>query len=147
MGMFEHDLAVNQQTTDVGSATSETVFLQDSYALVTNLKCVFSNEVRVYATSGITSVGMDATKQKIVGAAFLAGIGLGVFYYRDFALEAGIVAIICLAIAFALYWFGRPWYTLSLHTAGGRYWPLKSRERDYIAKVLMAINEAIMRRG
>lgn len=146
MGISGHDLAVNQQSTELGSS-NEAIFLQDSYALVTNLKCVFSGAVRVYATSGITAVGMDGTKQKIVGAAFFAGSGLGFLYYRDFSLDAAIVAAVCLLIAFGLYWFGRPWYTLSLHTAGGRYWPLKSREHDYIAKVLMAINEAIMRRG
>jgi Family of unknown function (DUF6232) len=147
MGTSEHDLAVNQPPTDVAFISSEAVFLQDSNALVTNLKCVFSNEPRVYATSGITSVGMESTRQKIVGAALLAGIGLGFLYYRGFVQDAFIVAIPCLIIAFGLYWYGRPWHTLSLHTAGGRYWPLKSREHQYIARVLMAINEAIMRRG
>jgi hypothetical protein len=147
MGTSEHDLAVNQQPTDVAFTSTEAIFLQDSYALVTNLKCIFSNEPRVYATSGITSVGMESTQQKIIGAALLAGIGLGYLYCRGFTQDALIVAVTCLVLAFGLYWYGRPWHTLSLHTAGGRYWPLKSREHRYIANVLMAINEAIMRRG
>jgi hypothetical protein len=90
---------------------------------------------------------MEATKQKIAWTAFFAAIGLGFFYYSNFSEDSFVVAVICMGIAFILYWFGRPWYTLSLHTAGGRYRPLKSREYAYIGKVLTAINEAIMRRG
>jgi hypothetical protein len=147
MGIAERSLVVNQEPSDMESRSGETVFFQDPNALVTNLKCVFSNEVRVYATSGITSVGMSSTTQQIVGAAFFAGSGLGYLYYRDFTAQGLIVAVICLIVAFCLYWVGRPLHTLSLHTAGGAYTPLNSREREYIARILMALNEAIMRRG
>jgi len=128
-------------------SSGESVFLQDGIALVTNLKCVFTGTARVYATSGITSVGMYGTQQKIVGAALSAGIGLGYLYYREPNEQSLLFAFVCLAITYGLYWWGRPWYTLSLHTAGGQYVPLKSRDKSYIAEVLMAINEAIMRRG
>ena len=127
--------------------SGESVFHNDGGALVTNLKCVFAGEARVYATSGITSVGMYATQQKIIGAAFSAGIGLGYLYYREPNEQSLLFAFICLAIAYGLYWLGRPWYTISLHTAGGKYTPVKSRDKRYIAGILMAINEAIMRRG
>jgi len=147
MELLGQPIGVGQQPANIQSQAGEAVFFQDRNALVTNLKCVFSNEVRVYATSGITSVGMNATQQEIVGAAFLSAIGLGYLYYRGFSEQSLLVAVVCLIIASGLFWLGRPWYSLSLHTAGGAYVPLKSRERDYIAKILMAINEAIMRRG
>jgi hypothetical protein len=134
-------------TTAAPGPSGESVFLNDGSALVTNLKCVFTGATRIYATSGITAVGMNGSQQKIVGAAFVAGVGLGWLYYREPNPNSLLFAIVCLAIAYGLYWLGRPWYTLYLHTAGGQYTPLKSRDQRYIAGVLMALNEAIMRRG
>jgi hypothetical protein len=134
-------------TTAALGPSGESVFINDGQVLITNLKCVFPGATRIYATSGITSVRISGTQQKIVGAAFVAGIGLGYLYYREPNPNSILFAVVCLAIAYGLYWVGRPWFSLSLHTAGGQYMPLKSRDQRYIAGVLMALNEAIMRRG
>jgi hypothetical protein len=50
--------------------SGESVFHNDGGALVTNLKCVFAGEARVYATSGITSVGMYATHRRSLAQLF-----------------------------------------------------------------------------
>ena len=123
-------------------ATGEMIFFQDANAFVSNLRCVFNGDIRVYAVSGITSVGISSTPQKW-GWALVGGVVAVVAAVND------AVAVVALSILFTvLVWLGgRPKHFLSLHTSGVSYLPLSSKSREYIGSIVVAINNAIVARG
>jgi hypothetical protein len=139
------DNAITVQTAGSASlqpAPGEQVFLQDGNAFVTNLRLIFNGESRVYATSGVTSVGLTVKPQKWAGA-----ILLGLIAVMCLAGQAIVVGAVLFVIAFCFWAAGRPKYFLSLHTAGVCYNPLWSRDRQYVTRIVGAVNNAIIARG
>jgi hypothetical protein len=123
-------------------APGEIIFLQDANAFVSNLRCVFNRDLRVYAASGITSVGLTSTPQKWGWSTILTIVAL-IAAVNDVIL----LATICILLAFWAWMSGRPKHYLSLHTSGVSYLPLWSRSREYVGSIVVAINNAIVARG
>jgi hypothetical protein len=123
-------------------APGEIIFFQDSNAFVSNLRCAFTGDLRVYAVSGVTSVGISSIQQKWTASVVCAVIAVIAALNDGFGIAA---VFIFLAVCF---WIGgRPKHYLSLHTSGVSYLPLWSRSREYIGAIVVAINNAIVARG
>jgi hypothetical protein len=124
------------------AAPGEMILFQDCNAFVSNLRCAFTGDLRVYAASGITSVGIQSSRQKW-GASLICA------FIAFCAAVAGGITVAALFLFFAvLFWIGgRPKHHLSLHTSGVSYLPLWSRNREYIGAIVVAINNAIVARG
>jgi hypothetical protein len=126
-------------------APGEIVLLQDRNVFVTNLRCIFTSDARIHASSGITSVGIISSKEKWAGAVFCAIIAAIILANAGSGGILGAAILILFAIFFWLN--GRPKHHLSLHTSGISYTPLWSRDRAYVGSVVIAINNAIIARG
>lgn len=127
------------------AAPDEIVFLHDGNVFVTNLRCIFRGAPRIYASSGITSVGILSSGQKWGLAATCILISV-VVAINGRGSSIPVVGVF-LTLAVILWVLGRPKHYLSLHTAGTHYTPLWSRSREYIGAVVVAISNAIVARG
>lgn len=47
-------------------------------------------------------------------------------------------------LAALAFWLGRPWHFVKLSTASGEVKALKSRDRNYVAQVVNALNDAMV---
>lgn len=141
---FMVDSLVQRSSAPAGlqPAPGEIIFFQDSNVFVSNLRCAFTGDVRVYAASGVTSVGISSSKQKWAAAAVCAIIAVIAALNEGFG-----VAIVFIFLAVCFWIGGRPKHYLSLHTSGVSYLPLWSRSREYIGAIVIAINNAIVARG
>ena len=127
------------------AAPGEMIFLQDGNSFVSNLRCVFRGDARIYASSGITSVGIVSTQQKWAGSIICILIA-ALLVIRADSIGVGIAGLLTLFAI--LFWrSGRPKHYLSLHTAGVSYTPLWSLDRGYIGAIVVAVNNAIIARG
>jgi hypothetical protein len=138
------DSLASRSSTPVGLqvAAGEMIFFQDPNAFVSNLRCVFNGDLRVYAASGITSVGISSTPQKWGWSVICFLIALVAAADEGYVL-AGLFIIVAV-----LAWLGRrPKHYLSLHTSGVSYLPLWSRSREYVGTIVVATNNAIIARG
>lgn len=127
------------------AAPDEIVFLHDENVFITNLRCIFRGAPRIYASSGITSVGILSSSQKwgLAAICVLISVIVAVNGSGSSVLVSGVL----LVGAVILWMLGRPKHYLSLHTAGTHYTPLWSRSKDYISAVVVAISNAIVARG
>jgi hypothetical protein len=135
----------SQLVAGLQAAPDEIDFLHDQNVFVTNLRCIFRGAPRIYASSGITSVGILSSSQQWGFAAIclLIAVVVAVNGSESSILLAGVF----LAGAVILWVLGRPKHYLSLHTAGTHYTPLWSRSKDYVGSVEVAISNAIVARG
>lgn len=118
---------------------NETIYFEQDGVQVTNAR--FKVDAQTYAVRNITSTAAWTKPQRWLGALLCAVIGL-------MAVSGGRggfgVAGFFLLLAAVLYWTGRPWHFVLLSTASGEVKALKSRERDYILRVVNALNDAMV---
>ena len=97
------------------------VLLQDRNVFVTNLRWIFTGDARIYASSGITSVGIISSNQKWAGAVLCAFIAAIILANAGSSGIPGAAILILFAIFFWLD--GRPKHHFSLRTSGVSYTP------------------------
>ena len=121
---------------------TETTFLSESGVRVTNTRLIVPTQT--FAMSGITSVASFVEKPKrFWPILFLALGGLSLTGGRDYL----VLAIPLLAIGGI--WFAKQKTKFSVHlsTASGEASALTSEDKQWIDKVVLAINNSIIHRG
>ncbi len=118
----------------------EKTFFQYEDVSVTNSR--FMVAAQTFAMSNITSVKASKNVPNRVGPILL--IIVGVLFLANGATAPGVI-IGGAGVAWLL--LQKTMYHVMLTTAGGETSALSSKQRDYIEKVVQALNEAIVARG
>jgi hypothetical protein len=116
--------------------TEEHVFLSEGGVTVTNARFTYGGQT--YAMANVTSVkpAKGSLKWAIILLAIAFGCGANhAWQYMVLFGLAGILAI----------WFRTTW--VILHTAGAEQKALASNNASFVAKVIAAVNDAIVHRG
>lgn len=118
---------------------SEQTFFQHEDVLVTNTR--FVNSGQTYAMSNVTSVkGFEQKPKRFWGIVILViGLGIG----TDFLLPGLLIAA---PAAYYLYKQKTKFHVM-LATASGEVSALSTYQREYLDKVVSAVNQAIIARG
>ena len=121
---------------------NEKTFFQYEDVAVTNSRFMVGSHT--FAMNNITSVKASKLNPSRVGPLFVISIGVLILVYGSGSLTAGLA----IAASGVVWWFiQKPMYHVMLRTAGGEASALSSRQRDYIEKVIQALNDAIVARG
>lgn len=119
---------------------AETVFLSENNIQVTNSRFIVNGQT--YAMSNVTSVKNQREEPSILlPFVFLV---FGIFCMTDKKVGTGIFLI---AIGLFIYHLLRQTHRVVLNTAGGEVEALKSRDVDFIVRIVKALNDAIVHRG
>lgn len=125
---------------------------QDANIHVTNLRAMLQG--KTYAMANVTSVSVftqfgNKTPGVILavlgGFLFLGGFGSG----GDSSAQGCFFTfgLILLAIGVALFVSAKDVYWVRIGSASGEMNALSSKDRDYIMRIVNAMNDAIVRRG
>lgn len=121
--------------------TEEKTFFQYEDVTVTNSRFMVASQT--FAMSNITSVKASKQEPKRFWPIVLIVVGV-------FALMSNAnIWIVVLMVGGGIVWLLLQYtmYHVMLTTAGGETSALSSKQRDYIEKVVQALNEAIVARG
>ena len=119
-------------------AEEETFFHYDGVT-VTNMR--FIVEPQTFAMSNITSVKVSEQEPSRLWPVVLIAAGA-------FSLLGNVlVGIVLAGIGIAWLFNKKTMYHVILTTAGGEISPLRSDQRQYVEKVVKAVNDAIVARG
>ncbi len=120
----------------------EKTFLSEGGVTVTNARFIVS--AQTYAMSGVTSVKSFEEMPSRKGPIILIAIGL-------LAMLGGkdtiVVALLFLAGGIAWWFLAKAKYYVLLSSASGEAKALSSPDRDWIGRVVGALNDAIVHRG
>lgn len=125
----------------------ETTYYRDGQVTISNSRAVLGT--KTYAMSNITSVTMgERPANRSLGAIFIllgaAGLCVGSASHSNAPLLIGILAVIA---GIALIFIAKPSYIVKIGSAGGESDALIATDKDYIQKIVNAVNEAIIKRG
>ncbi len=128
--------------------TEETTFYSDNQGVrVTNTRLIVDQTT--YAMANIASVSTTTTKPSYTGPLLLIAAGAIIFFTTigGRSPESAIVGVIVVALG-VLWWRSKkPIYHLRITSASGESNALWSKNRNYVDKVVQAINEAMIHRG
>ena len=125
-------------TKTFGASELDPPFFDDGTVTVTKTRFVVGSQI--IALSGVTSVAAtEVAPKKLwpIGTLVLA------FILIPFPLAAAVVAIISIIWLF----LQKPLYAVVLNTSGGELKALTNPDKNYVAKVITALNSAIIARG
>lgn len=117
----------------------EKVFFENDVVQVTNAR--FKVDGQTYAIRNITSTAAWTKPQKVVLPALAFFMALGMFVQGKDGIGGGIFFLLVAAVSF---WLGREVHFVKLNTASGEVKALKSDQKDYVVKVVTALNDAIV---
>lgn len=127
----------------------EVAIYQDANIQITSLRAMLHG--KTYAMANVTSVSMYtqlADKTLAIVLAIAGGLWalIGLFSYelRGCSLFFGILMVV---IGAAIAASKKDVYWIRIGSASGETNALRSHDHDYIARVVNAMNEAIVRRG
>lgn len=150
----------------------ETVFHQDEGILITNTRAVLG--AKTYSMANITSVSthfapanrMPGIIVAIVGGLLTACCGFlaifplimlgsqdysgdtsGVFGSIATLVVGAVIGLLILAGGVALVVLSKPTYAIRIGSASGEANALASKNKEYIDRIVAAMNEAIIKRG
>jgi len=118
---------------------SEKQFFQYEDVQITNTR--FVNGAQTYAMSNVTSIKSFEQKPKRIGGILVLLVGLAI------AVNTAVAGLLIAASAVVYLVMQKTMYHVMLATAGGEVSALKTKQRDYLEKVVAALNEAIVYRG
>jgi hypothetical protein len=124
----------------------ETTFYQSGGIAVTNARFIVG--AQTFAMRGITSVEGVETPASYGWPALLTFLGLVLalsLFGGDIGM--GVFGVLLFAAGIWLFTRQKPMFTVVLRTAGGEVTAYKSRNRDHIAEIIYALNEAIISHG
>jgi hypothetical protein len=118
----------------------ERIFFEYEDVKVTNTR--FINGGQTYAMNNVTSVKPYEKKPSRVGGIIMLAIGLAIMFGASFMMGLLIAA----AAAYYLYQ-QKTIYHILLATSAGETTALETYQRDYLNRVIAALNDAIVHRG
>jgi Family of unknown function (DUF6232) len=136
-------------------STDETIYADNAVAVTTTRVIIWGT---TYALRNITSVRMTFTPARVAGAIFLLIAGLmvalvalaiGSFVGAD-GIQYPLIGVYVfagaiIAIAILLMTKAKPMYHVNLSSASGEIHALTSKNKTYIEKVVVSINDAIVK--
>jgi hypothetical protein len=117
----------------------EKTFFENGDVKVTNSRFVTGGQT--YAMSNVTSVKTFIQKPSRVFGVLLLIVGLIML------LNSLMFGFVLVALASVILYMQKSIYHVMLSTSGGETSALKTNEREYIEKVVNALNDAIVHRG
>jgi hypothetical protein len=120
---------------------NEVTFYKDSFVRVTQSRYV--TQSKTYAMRNISSVHIFEIVKSKVKAIFLIIFGLFFLFSKDIFWVGLII------IALGVWWLTsiKNEYTVRISTNAGEADSIVSKNRDYIQKIVNALNDAIIHRG
>lgn len=123
---------------------NEQVFLNDRGVSVTNSRMI--HEGQTYAMSGITSVKSFEKKPSRILPIILIIFGLmGMGAGKEAA--ALIIGLLFIAGGIAAWILMKPDYSVLLKSSSGEAKAYTSKDKDFVLRIIDAVNEAIVHRG
>jgi hypothetical protein len=124
-------------------ADPERTYYSDGTITITNARAVLGG--KTYAMANITSVSTFTQAPSQTGASLLGlfGLSLGL-------VGSGVVSVLgwaLFAIGALVFFKRKPTYCVRLGSASGEANALTDGRKDYIEKIVAALNEAIVKRG
>lgn len=125
----------------------EHVFLEEGGVKVTNTRLVIPGET--YVLGGITSVKSKVQYPSKTGAFIFIVVGFLVWVGMSPRGAAGAIVAGSIFAAPGVFWLlmMRPSYLVSLTVSSGEVTAFKSKDKNFIDRVVSALNEAIIKRG
>lgn len=125
----------------------ERSFFNEGSVVITNSRAVIGGTT--YAMSNITSVGMGSTPASRALGIIIAIFGVLVLLGGAAAESGGVIAfgVVVLAVGIAAAVLPKPTYIVKLGSASGEQRALSSKDREFIERVVNAMNGAIVHRG
>lgn len=117
----------------------ENIFFEYEDVKVTNARFISGSQT--YAMSNVTSVKAFEQKPKRIGGIVILIVGLAV------AINTPVVGLVIAAAAAVYLYMQKTMYHVMLATSGGETSALKTHQREYLDKVVSALNHAIVHRG
>lgn len=117
----------------------EKTFFEYDDVKVTNARFISGSQT--YAMSNVTSVKAFEEKPSRIGGIIVLIIGLAI------AANSPVPGIVIAAAAGYYLYQQKTMYHVMLATAGGETSALKTNQKEYLGKVVAALNEAIVHRG
>lgn len=123
---------------------------QDANIYVTNLRAMLQG--KTYAMANVTSVSVFTQVGNKTPGVIVAVLG-GFLFLGGFGGDNGVqgcfftFGLIMLAIGVALFVSAKDVYWVRIGSASGEMNALSSKDRDYIMRIVNAMNDAIVRRG
>lgn len=117
----------------------EKIFFEYEDVKITNIR--FLNGGQTYAMNNVTSVKSFEQNPNRVWVIIILIIGLLV------TINKPVIGVTIIAICGIFMYKQKTFYHVMLATAGGEVSALKTDQRQYLEKVVAALNEAIVYRG
>lgn len=117
----------------------EKTFFEYEDVKVTNARFISGSQT--YAMSNVTSVKAFEQKPKRLGGIVILIVGLAV------AINTPVVGLVIASAAAVYLYMQKTMYHVMLATSGGETSALKTHQREYLDKVVSALNQAIVHRG
>ena len=117
----------------------EKTFFEYEDVKVTNTRFITGSQT--FAMSNITSVKAFEQKPKRLFGILALIVGLGV------AIQSPVIGILIAAAAGLYLYMQKTVFHVMLSTSGGESSALKTFQRDYLDKIVSALNNAIVHRG
>lgn len=123
----------------------EKVFFEHDGVKVTNAR--FVADGKTFAMNNVTSVSSSQKKPSRLGGVLLLVFGLAMLPggFSD-ATVLGVALLVVAGAAYYLYQ-QKTTYSVVLNAAGGETAALTTHQKEYLDRVMAALNEAIVQRG
>ncbi|MGY6256569.1 DUF6232 family protein [Paraburkholderia caledonica] len=122
--------------------TAEKVFLETEGIAVTNARFIVPGQT--YAMSGITAIAHREKSSSRVGGLSLALLAIVIAVSWE-ALRPMAAVMLVVGVLWALRARGR--YDVILNTSSGQLQAFSSPDREFVRRIVSALNEAIVFRG
>jgi hypothetical protein len=126
----------------------EVTLYRDDNIQVTNLRAMLTG--KTYAMANITSVSMhveEATRIAPIMVIIIGVCGLLIRIATGELQGCAWIGIIALVIGILLFRAATDTYWVRIGSASGEANALRSKDREYIMRIVQALNDAIIRRG
>ena len=120
---------------------NETTFYQDASVTVTQSR--FVTQSKTYAMRNISSVYVFEIEKSRVFPILMILLGIPFIFFKDVFLIGLILICLGLIIIFSI----KNEFAVRISTNAGEANSIVSKNRDYIQKIVKALNEAIIHRG
>ncbi|SEW44074.1 hypothetical protein SAMN05421841_3143 [Chryseobacterium wanjuense] len=120
---------------------NETTFYQDASVTVTQSR--FVTQSKTYAMRNISSVYVFEIEKSRVLPILMILLGIPFIFFKDVFLIGLILICLGLIIIFSI----KNEFAVRISTNAGEANSIVSKNRDYIQKIVKALNEAIIHRG
>ncbi len=124
---------------------TEKTFLEQGEIVVTNSRFVVA--AQTYAMTGITSVRSEKETPSRTGPIVLLVLGVLSLFAAAQTNSAWIGVLLFGGLGVLWLVLQKPTFRVKVATAGGEQQALESKDADFVARVVHAVNEAIIYRG